>query len=230
MRQLAAVAAVMMITIGAGWAAAAVLAGEAAAPAQDKSPAAPVAKPVGGIPDNRPPAPIAKPVGAEPEKQPPAPIAKPVGPVPAKPPPAPPAKPAGAEPAKPSAPGAVTPPPPVPDVEIPPIPEVGDDPFKPGPGPVRKKKADVIDEGKRLFDREGRLEVDPLGRPLFIFDGGEKPMPVLENAVREMLEAATDHGKRKARWRISGIVTVYEGRNFILITRATRILPEEENL
>lgn len=147
-----------------------------------------------------------------------------------KSPPAPVAKPAAAGSAKAEAPGTVTPPPPVPDVEIPPIPEVGDNPFKPGPPPVRKKKPDTLEEGKRIFDREGRMEVDPLGRPLFIFDSGEKPMPILENTVREMLESVTDRGKRKARWRVSGMVTVYEGKNFVLITRATRILPEEENL
>jgi hypothetical protein len=140
------------------------------------------------------------------------------------------AKPEAAGSAKPEAGGTVAPPPPLPDVEIPPIPEVGDNPFKPGPPPVRKRKPDTIEEGKRIFDREGRVEADPLGRPLFIFDSGEKPMPILENAVREMLESVTDRGKRKTRWRVSGLVTVYEGKNFVLITRATRILPEEENL
>jgi hypothetical protein len=125
----------------------------------------------------------------------------------------------------------VIPPPQVPDVDIPPIPEVKqEDPFKPGPRPVAKKKSDAIDEGKRLFDREGRLEVDPLGRPVFIFDSGDRPMQLLENIQRELLESVTDHGKRRARWRISGIVTVYEGKNFLLVTRATRILAEQEKL
>jgi hypothetical protein len=125
----------------------------------------------------------------------------------------------------------IIPPPQVPDVDIPPIPEVQkEDPFKPGPRPVAKKKSDAIDEGKRLFDREGRLEVDPLGRPYFVFNSGEKPMQLLENTQRELLENATDRGKRRAKWRISGIVTVYEGKNFLLVTRATRVLAEEENL
>jgi hypothetical protein len=125
----------------------------------------------------------------------------------------------------------IIPPPQVPDVDIPPIPEVTkEDPFKPGPRPVAKKRSDAIDEGKRLFDREGRLEVDPLGRPIFIFDSGDKPMQLLENTQRELLEAATDRGKRHAKWRISGIVTVYEGKNFLLVTRATRILAEQEKL
>ena len=125
----------------------------------------------------------------------------------------------------------VIPPPQLPDVDIPPIPEAKkEDPFKPGPMPVAKKKSDAIDEGKRLFDREGRLEVDPLGRPIFIFDSGDKPMQLLENTQRELLENATERGKRHAKWRISGIVTVYEGKNFLLVTRATRILAEQEKL
>jgi hypothetical protein len=125
----------------------------------------------------------------------------------------------------------IIPPPQVPDVDIPPIPEVKkEDPFTPGPMPVAKKKSDAIDEGKRLFDREGRLEVDPLGRPVFVFDSGDKPMQLLESTQREMLELVTDRGKRRARWRISGIVTVYEGKNFLLVTRATRILAEQEKL
>jgi len=153
-------------------------------------------------------------------------------------PPAPPAKPAPvavpkktAEPVMTDGLENVIPPPQVPDVDIPPIPEVKkEDPFTPGPRPVAKKRSDAIDEGKRLFDREGRLEVDPLGRPLFVFDSGDKPMQLLENTQRELLENATDRGKRHAKWRISGIVTVYEGKNFLLVTRATRILAEQEKL
>jgi hypothetical protein len=126
--------------------------------------------------------------------------------------------------------GTVTPPPPVPDVEIPPIPEVDKDPFKAGAPPVRKKPPDVIEEGKRIFDREGRLEVDPLGRPSLVFDSGEKPMRLLESTWREFLEKNSDYGKKRTRWRVSGLVTVYEGANYLLLTRVVRIMPEEENL
>ena len=124
----------------------------------------------------------------------------------------------------------VTPPPPMEDVEIPPIPEVDKNPFQPGPPPVRSKRPDVIEEGKRLFDREGRLEMDPVGRSIFVFDSGEKPMRLLENSWREYLETLTDHARQKARWRISGVVTVYEGENFLLLTKVVRIMPEEEKL
>ena len=124
--------------------------------------------------------------------------------------------------------GDVTPPPPMPDIDIPPIPEVGKEPFQPGPTPVRPKPADVLEEGKRLFNREGQLDVDPLGRSMFVFNSGDKPMYLLENSWREYLENITDHGTKKLRWRLSGVVTVYGGRNYLLVTRVVHVLPEEE--
>jgi len=135
----------------------------------------------------------------------------------------------------------VNPPPPVPDVVIPPIPQVGTDPFRPagdgdsaipgatagyapGPGDV------LIEEGKRLFSREGRLDLDAVGRTVFVFDSGDKPMRLLENSLREYLEAVTQRGKKAARWRVSGLVTTYQRDNFLLLTKVVRILPEEEEL
>ena len=124
----------------------------------------------------------------------------------------------------------VTPPPPVPEVEVPPIPEVGENPFEPGPPPVRVKPADVIEEGKRLFNREGRLDVDAIGRSRFMFDSGDKPMRLLECSLREKMEKNTDQGSRHMRWRISGLVTVYGGENYLLLTKVVPILGEEEKL
>ena len=128
----------------------------------------------------------------------------------------------------PAGPAAVTPPPPLPDVEIPPIPEVDADPFKPGLPPVRVKPPDVIEEGKRLFNREGRLEMDKIGRAIFVFDSADKPIYLLENSWREHLEKITDYAKKKARWRISGMVTVYGKCNYLLLTKCVQMMPEEE--
>jgi hypothetical protein len=123
---------------------------------------------------------------------------------------------------------ALEPPPPLPDVEIPAIPEVDKDPFKPGLPPVRVKPPDILEEGKRLFNREGRLDVDKIGRAVFVFDSGDKPMYLLESASREYLEKVTDYAKKTARWRVSGIVTVYGKQNFLLLTKVVQIMPEEE--
>jgi hypothetical protein len=135
----------------------------------------------------------------------------------------------GAEKAAPPAAGGVTPPPPLPDVDIPAIPEVDQDPFKPGLPPKRVATG-TIEEGKRLFNREGRISTDPVGRTVFVFDSADKPMELLENSSREYLETVTDYGKKDARWRVSGVVTVYGGRNFLLLTRVQRMQPEEEGL
>jgi len=122
------------------------------------------------------------------------------------------------------------PPPTLPDVDIPPIPEVDDDPFKPGLPPKRVGPSGLLAEGKRLFNREGRLDVDPIGRAVFVFDSGDKPIHLLENSWREFLEARTDHGRKKVRWRISGLVTVYGKQNYLLLTKCVRIEAEEESL
>jgi len=141
-----------------------------------------------------------------------------------------PAKPDKEEVPAPERPPAITPPPALPDVDIPPIPEVDDDPFKPGKPPVRVGPSGLIAEGKRLFNHEGRLETDPIGRSQFVFDSGDKPMYLLENSWREYLEQRTDFGKKKARWRISGLVTVYGEQNYLLLTKCVEIKAEEENL
>jgi hypothetical protein len=124
----------------------------------------------------------------------------------------------------------LNPPDQLPDVEIPPIPEVGKDPFSPGPRPVRPKPPDVIEEGKRIFNREGRIETDQIGRSIYVFDSGDKPMWLLECSGREYLEKVTDYGKKRARWRVSGIVTVYGGRNYLFVTKVVPMAGEEEGL
>jgi len=145
----------------------------------------------------------------------------------------------GATPAKPrhevkpetGEPPTITPPPVLPDVDIPPIPEVDkDDPFKPGPPPRREGPSHLIAEGKRLFNQEGRLEMDEIGRAIFVFDSGDPPMYLLENSWREFLEHRTDYARHKVRWRVSGLVTVYGKQNYLLLTKCLRIKPEEQDL
>jgi hypothetical protein len=124
----------------------------------------------------------------------------------------------------------VTPPVLPPPVDIPPIPEVDKDPFKAGPAPVRKAAPDVLEEGKRLFNREGRIEKDPKGHIVFVFDSGDKPMRLLENSWREYMETQTDSATKQARWRVSGIVMVYQGENFLLLTKSVHMMAEEESM
>ena len=99
-----------------------------------------------------------------------------------------------------------------------------------GPLPSPKAGPPPLAEGKRLFDREGRLDFDDEGQPTFVFDSGDVPVRLLESAWREFLESVTDDGKKHARWRVSGIVTLYQNRNYLLLTKVVRIMPEEEDL
>lgn len=134
------------------------------------------------------------------------------------------------KPASPAPEPTINPPPQIPEVEIPPIPQVDEEnpftpaePKKPVPGP-----AAGLEEGKRLFNREGRVAVDDTGRTVFVFDSGDKPMRLLENSWREFLETITDFGKKDAHWRVSGLITVYQHQNYLLLTKCVRMMPEEE--
>ncbi len=121
----------------------------------------------------------------------------------------------------------VVPPPPVPEVEAPPIPPVGAKPVEPADD---ERPRPLIDERKHLFNREGRIGRDAGGRTVFIFDSGDPPMRLLANSIRQNLEDVTAHGKRLARWRVSGQITEYRGANYLLLSKAVRIMPEEQNL
>jgi hypothetical protein len=105
-----------------------------------------------------------------------------------------------------------------------------DDPFNAGTPPRREGPSGLLAEGKRLFNREGRLETDQIGRSMFVFDSGEPPMYLLENSWRQFLEMRTDHGKKFARWRVSGLVTLYGKQNYLLLTKCVRIEVEEDQL
>ena len=127
----------------------------------------------------------------------------------------------------------ITPPPPVPEVEIPAIPPVDPKyPFKQSvyKPPVKKGSAPPLEEGKRIFDREGRFDHDAEGNPVFVFDSGDMPMRLLESRWREYLEGVTDEGSKHARWRVSGIVTLYHRHNHLLLTKVVRVEAEEEGL
>lgn len=211
MRRMAIVA-LLALLVGVGWLAARAATDEPAG--EDQKPV--LAKPRNEGPEGTETAPDEpkEPAPAPPAEKPEKTLAKPVAKTTAKTPEV--------------ADTSLLPPPPLPDVPIPPIPEVDKDPFKPGLPPVRVNPPDVIEEGKRLFNREGRLDVDKIGRSIFVFDGGDKPMYLLESASREYLEKVTDYAKKKARWRVSGIVTIYGKQNFLLLTKVVQIMPEEE--
>jgi hypothetical protein len=75
-------------------------------------------------------------------------------------------------------------------------------------------------EGMRISDARGRFEV-PAEGPTFVDESGRR-LPGLENLnlqriARTLLAAENPDA---LTWKVSGLVTEYEGRNYILIERA----------
>jgi len=84
-------------------------------------------------------------------------------------------------------------------------------------------------EGKRLMDREGR--VNRLGdQTVFIFDTGDTPVVLLPNKKLERMETLTDFGRKPMRFRISGRVSEYRGRNHLSMTKMVVIPKAVEKL
>ncbi len=100
-------------------------------------------------------------------------------------------------------------------------------------GPPRRRatgdESALIQEGRWLIDREGRLDrVD--GQTRFIFDSGDEPITLLPNAKLERIEDISDYGRRGQKFRISGAVTVYRGRNYLLLSKVLIIPRAIEDL
>ncbi|MDK1031141.1 MAG: hypothetical protein QGD94_03980 [Planctomycetia bacterium] len=125
-------------------------------------------------------------------------------------------------------------PPAVKEIPIPPIPEVDEDTFSPGVRPKQVKRVPMIAEGKRLVNREGRLVRRTTGdgaqkteEVVFVLDSGDKPIRLSPNKLRESMENMSDYGDKPIRFRISGLVSVYRGKNYILLSK-TIMIPKTE--
>jgi hypothetical protein len=85
-------------------------------------------------------------------------------------------------------------------------------------GPA-KPPAIRIREGSQVADLVGtfRLTGD---RVSFFTTDGERRFETLENLTLERVARALKESRDNAEWRVSGIVTEYQGINFLLVTRA----------
>ena len=99
----------------------------------------------------------------------------------------------------------------------------------PRAGPVGPllKPAFLYPEPHRLIDRVGKvvdlktdLGVGRESRSVFVPRTGEGYFVLLENAALGELEEHTRHGEKLVK--VSGTVTVYDGRNYLLLTRWVR--------
>jgi hypothetical protein len=82
----------------------------------------------------------------------------------------------------------------------------------------------LIREGDYLPDRVGRMTKTQDGQFEFTFDSDGKslqdpPVIILPNLKLMQMEKVTDASSRDLKFRISGIVTEYKGRNYILIDK-----------
>ena len=86
---------------------------------------------------------------------------------------------------------------------------------------------EVLPEDMRFIDRAGiifslkaDLKRQEEHRSIFVPKAGGKALVILENQNLERLEKVAAHGEREVA--ISGTITVYRGRNYILITRLAK--------
>lgn len=87
----------------------------------------------------------------------------------------------------------------------------------------------LMAEGTRIIDREGRI-VHENGETRFIFDSGDRPIVLLANRKLERMEDLSDYGRKVMRFRVSGRVTEYRGRNYLSMTKLVIIPKAVEQL
>ena len=85
-------------------------------------------------------------------------------------------------------------------------------------------------EGTIIFDRKGRLNRTPDGQHEFTFDSDgqamkDPPMIVLPNLKLMAMENAIKNSGRELRFSITGTVTEYNARNYVLLEKAV-VVPE----
>ena len=98
----------------------------------------------------------------------------------------------------------------------------------------RSQPLSVIREGSYIFDRVGRLSRTADGQPQFVFDADGQAMqdpPVLihPNLKLMVMENAVKFTQRPPRFRITGMITEYGNRNYVLIEKVSTVqeLPEK---
>ena len=88
----------------------------------------------------------------------------------------------------------------------------------PGARPMR-----LVREGTHLFNRSGRLNHTPDGQTaVFTFDAdgktmGDPPMIILPNLKLGSMEGQVAGLQKDVKFRVSGTVTEYKGRNYLLL-------------
>jgi hypothetical protein len=87
----------------------------------------------------------------------------------------------------------------------------------------------LLPEDKRLIDREGRLVREGTAS-VFIFDNGDTPVVLIPNLKLQRMEELSDFGRQPVRFRVSGRITEYRGRNHLTMTKVVVIPKAVEDL
>ena len=96
------------------------------------------------------------------------------------------------------------------------------------PSPVTQPPVGrTLRERSRLLDRQGTV-VRTGTRLQFAPADGLPPMTLLENRMLERVEQLLRHANRSPELQISGLVTEYHGRNYLLLTRVYVATPAAE--
>ena len=94
----------------------------------------------------------------------------------------------------------------------------------------------VLREGTAIINRVGRLVLGADGAPSeFVFesDGGalrDPPLIVLPNLKLMIMEDTTRGNTREPRFRVSGVVTEYRGRNYLLLDKVYTLSPTNQQV
>lgn len=91
-------------------------------------------------------------------------------------------------------------------------------------------KVTVKREGEYVWNREARLTHTPTGQTELTFESDGKalrdpPMLILPNQLLQQMEDQVASSSRDLKYRVSGMVTEYRGRNYILLVRAV-VIPD----
>jgi hypothetical protein len=86
------------------------------------------------------------------------------------------------------------------------------------------QQQNLVREGTRLFDRTGRLTKTAEGMTELTFDADgqgmkDPPMLILPNLNLMGMEKAVASASRDLKFRVTGLVTEYNGRNYILLDK-----------
>lgn len=87
----------------------------------------------------------------------------------------------------------------------------------------------VLQEGTFIVDRAGRLTIGGSGQQMeFTFDADgrrmtDPPVILLPNLNLMKMEAAVTGNRRDLKFRITGEVTEYKGRNYILLQKVVQV-------